>query len=78
LQFIEEKYKLEITGLQASQLNRAITSGAEEGLFSLPKGPSGKVKLAPKNKATTKEVSCSKIDIIPSHTHLSLYAERQT
>ncbi|KAH8107163.1 hypothetical protein BXZ70DRAFT_916664 [Cristinia sonorae] len=46
--FAEETYKLEMTGLQNSQLNRAIASGAEAGIFSLPKGPSGKVKLAPK------------------------------
>lgn len=40
-------------------LNRAITSGAEGGIFLLPKGPSGKVKLAPKVKAAgdAKEVS---------------------
>ncbi|KAF8845017.1 hypothetical protein BDN67DRAFT_962502 [Paxillus ammoniavirescens] len=32
----------------ASHLNRAITHGADKGNFVLPKGPSGKVKLAPK------------------------------
>ena len=47
-----------MSGLQTSQLNRAIASGADEGIFSLPKGPSGKVKLAPKVKsAPAKEVS---------------------
>lgn len=48
-----------MTGLQTSQLNRAISNGAEEGIFSLPKGPSGKVKLAPKTKPVpaAKEVS---------------------
>ena len=30
------------------QLGRAIASGTETGIFVLPKGPSGKVKLAPK------------------------------
>ena len=60
-QFVEEKYKIDMNGLQTSQLNRAIAHGAEEGMFQLPKGPSGKVKLAPKNKpaaaaAATKEV----------------------
>ncbi|THH33026.1 hypothetical protein EUX98_g1168 [Antrodiella citrinella] len=48
--FAEEQYKLEMNGLQNSQLNRAITTGAEQGVFQLPKGPSGKVKLAPKVK----------------------------
>lgn len=42
-----------MNGLQTSQLNRAIAHGAEEGMFALPKGPSGKVKLAPKAKAAT-------------------------
>ena len=50
------------------QLNRAITSGAEKNIFQLPKGPSGKVKLAPKRpkavaeeeeETQTKEVSCT-------------------
>jgi hypothetical protein len=64
-QFIEEKYKLEMTGLQTSQLNRAISTGAEEGIFSLPKGPSGKVKLASKNKTSpAKEVSYTSIILI--------------
>ena len=44
-----------MNGLQTSQLNRAIAHGADEGIFSLPKGLSGKVKLAPK-KTATKEV----------------------
>jgi hypothetical protein len=39
-----------------SHLNRAITHGADNGLFVLPKGPSGKVKLAPKT-SSTKEVN---------------------
>lgn len=41
------------------QLGRAITSGTEEGLFTLPKGTSGKVKLAPKTPkpSATKEVT---------------------
>lgn len=49
-----------MTGLNLSQLNRAITSGTEGGIFVLPKGPSGKVKLASKAKPLTsgsKEVS---------------------
>jgi histone H1/5 len=45
-----------MSGLQTSQLNRAISHGTQEGIFSLPKGPSGKVKLAPKAKTAIKEV----------------------
>ncbi|KAI0374712.1 hypothetical protein BV20DRAFT_960860 [Pilatotrama ljubarskyi] len=49
--FVSEKYGLDATSaVNLSHLNRAITNGAEEGLFALPKGPSGKVKLAPKTK----------------------------
>ncbi|KAJ3763739.1 histone H1 [Lentinula raphanica] len=47
--YAEEKYKLEMNASHLSQLNRAITHGAETGMFMLPKGPSGKVKLPPKN-----------------------------
>lgn len=41
------------------QLNLALTRGAEKETFVFPKGPSGKVKLAPKRPrapADTKEV----------------------
>jgi hypothetical protein len=41
------------------QLNLALTRGAEKETFVFPKGPSGKVKLAPKRprvSADTKEV----------------------
>lgn len=42
-----------------SLLSRALAKGEEEGVFVFPKGPSGKVKLAPKKKPlTSKEVSC--------------------
>jgi len=51
--YAEEAYKIDMTGLNISQLNRAITSGAEGGIFLLPKGPSGKVKLASKAKPLT-------------------------
>ncbi|KAH9967950.1 hypothetical protein BC827DRAFT_1169271 [Russula dissimulans] len=46
--FVEETYKLEIGNAQVTQLSKAIAVGAEKGIFSLPKGPSGRVKLAPK------------------------------
>ncbi|KAH7889749.1 hypothetical protein F5I97DRAFT_1847016 [Phlebopus sp. FC_14] len=46
--FVDSKYRLPMNAAGASQLNRAITHGASKGYFVLPKGPSGKVKLAPK------------------------------
>lgn len=58
VQYISEKYKLDLenNAANASHLNRAITSGEKDGIFVLPKGPSGKVKLAPKNKPAANEV----------------------
>lgn len=56
--YAEETYGLEVAGINLSQLNRAIASGAEGGLFLLPKGPSGKVKLAPKVKASASKEVC--------------------
>ncbi|KAF8892590.1 hypothetical protein BD779DRAFT_1509796 [Infundibulicybe gibba] len=47
-------YGLDTSGGNIYQLNRAIASGVEGGLFVLPKGPSGKVKLAPKAKSARK------------------------
>ncbi|KAF5387105.1 hypothetical protein D9615_001869 [Tricholomella constricta] len=60
--FVEDKYRIALDHAAAGQLNRAITSGSEKGTFLLPKGPSGKVKLAPKArldaaKENTKPVS---------------------
>ncbi|THH08194.1 hypothetical protein EW145_g2866 [Phellinidium pouzarii] len=49
--FVETKYKVDLNTSATSQLSRAIVSGSEKGTFVLPKGPSGKVKLAPKIKA---------------------------
>ncbi|KAG2116525.1 uncharacterized protein F5147DRAFT_347348 [Suillus discolor] len=51
--FIDSKYHLEINPLASSQLNRAIHHGADKGTFVLPKGPSGKVKLAPPSRRQT-------------------------
>ncbi|KAI6111473.1 hypothetical protein EV401DRAFT_2212041 [Pisolithus croceorrhizus] len=45
--FVEFNYHLVMTATTTSQLNHAITAGKEKGDFVLPKGPSGKVKLAP-------------------------------
>jgi hypothetical protein len=36
--YLEDKYKLEITPLVNSNINRAIISGEEKGAFVLPKG----------------------------------------
>ncbi|KAJ7489895.1 hypothetical protein B0H11DRAFT_2010868 [Mycena galericulata] len=61
--YAEDQYKL--TGAaNVSQLNRAIVSGVEAGIFVQPKGPSGCVKLAPKvrseaSKENSKPVSKS-------------------
>ncbi|KAG6331037.1 hypothetical protein ID866_8049, partial [Astraeus odoratus] len=46
--YVEERYKLQIGNAQNTQLARAIATGAEKGIFVLPKGPSGRVKLPPK------------------------------
>ena len=57
-----------------SLMNRASTHGAEHGDFLLPKGPSGKVKLAPKKSSSaTKEVS-----LISIAHHLSSFLRQNT
>ncbi len=60
LQYAEEKYRLDMTSASnLHQLNLALTRGAEKETFVFPKGPSGKVKLAPKRPkaaADAKEV----------------------
>ncbi|KAI0253889.1 hypothetical protein BJV78DRAFT_137229 [Lactifluus subvellereus] len=57
--YAEETYKLDMSSASnLHQLNLALTRGAEKGTFVFPKGPSGKVKLAPKRPrapADTKE-----------------------
>ncbi|KAF7978097.1 hypothetical protein HWV62_1498 [Athelia sp. TMB] len=56
--FVEQHYAVEMNAAAASQLNRAIAHGAEKGTFVLPKGASGKVKLATKARGDpTKENS---------------------
>jgi len=57
--FVENKYHIDLNPLTASQLNRAINSGSEKGIFLLPKGPSGKVKLAPKSRPDTAKENTS-------------------
>ncbi|KAN0077335.1 hypothetical protein V8E55_011190 [Tylopilus felleus] len=46
--FVDSKYHLSMDPVTTSQLNRAIMHGTLSGNFVLPKGPSGKVKLAAK------------------------------
>jgi linker histone H1 and H5 family len=53
-EFMESRYGLEMTSLTIANINRAILKGQEKGVFELPKGPSGKVKLA--KAAEDKEV----------------------
>lgn len=56
--FIEESYGLEMNKQTLSNISKAIVTGSEKGKFVLPKGTSGKVKLAPKPKPSeSKEVS---------------------
>jgi hypothetical protein len=38
LRYVEEQYKLPIGNAQNTQLSRAIATGAEKGIFVLPKG----------------------------------------
>jgi len=46
--YIEDTYKLEISNAVTTNINKAITRGADTGDLVLPKGLSGKVKLPPK------------------------------
>jgi len=59
-QYAEEKYRLDMTSASnLHQLNLALSRGAEKETFVFPKGPSGKVKLAPRRPrvaADAKEV----------------------
>ncbi|KAJ7632443.1 hypothetical protein FB45DRAFT_1057531 [Roridomyces roridus] len=61
--YAEEQYQLSGPA-SVNQLKRAITSGVESGLFVMPKGPSGRIKLAPstctKENAKPKPVSKKK------------------
>ena len=48
--YAEDQYNLDMNATALSLLRRALAKGEEDGTFVFPKGPSGKVKLAPKNK----------------------------
>ncbi|KAG5354181.1 hypothetical protein C0989_003694 [Termitomyces sp. Mn162] len=65
--FVETKYHVTLDHATASQLNRAITSGSEKGTFVLPKGPSGKVKLAPKARTDAAKEVCPHIAAVVTH-----------
>ncbi|KAG5639622.1 hypothetical protein H0H81_010824 [Sphagnurus paluster] len=54
-QFVEGKYRIALDNAAANHLNRAISSGNEKGTLYLPKGLSGKIKLAPKARIDTKK-----------------------
>ncbi|KAI6005485.1 hypothetical protein EDD15DRAFT_2211997 [Pisolithus albus] len=57
--YVEETYKVQIGNAQNTQLARAIATGAEKGIFVLPKGISGRVKLPPKTSRAA-DTSASK------------------
>jgi len=63
--FVDSKYHLPINTASASHLNRAITHGADKGNFVLPKGPSGKVKLAPRKIDGVAKERPVKVEPIP-------------
>lgn len=70
--FVDSKYHLEMNPLASGQLNRAIHHGADKGKFILPKGPSGKVKLAPRPTEAAKENAkpASKRSTVTKESHV--------
>lgn len=61
--YIQSHHPETAKGSEASfntRVNQAITRGAEKKTFVLPKGPSGKVKLAPKAKVEKKAAPAKK------------------
>lgn len=61
--YIQSHHPETAKGSEASfntRVNQAITRGAEKKTFLLPKGPSGKVKLAPKAKVEKKAPAAKK------------------
>ena len=57
---ILERYGLDAIKdkVDASWFTRAIQNGVEDGTFAFPKGPCGKVKLAPKPKPAPNDEVC--------------------
>lgn len=77
--FVEFNYHLVMSATTTSQLNRAITTGTEKGNFVLPKGPSGKVKLAPeKTTGTPKENAKPSPKRVPSAKATTATLPRKT
>jgi histone H1/5 len=64
---VSEKYNLDASAARNTHLlNNAISSGVEDNVFVQPKGPSGKVKLAPKESAATKDKEVSVLHVCPT------------
>ncbi len=76
-QFVESKYHIDLTVAAASQLNRAITHGSEKGIFVLPKGASGKVKLAPKGSTMHKTEGAKEVRFWSTHRRLVILIGRR-
>ncbi|KAJ9107823.1 hypothetical protein QFC19_002729 [Naganishia cerealis] len=52
--FLADKFKVDMSSQSnTTHLNKAIAKGAESGIFELPKGIGGRVKLVKKVKAST-------------------------
>ncbi|KAG1756304.1 uncharacterized protein EDB91DRAFT_6171 [Suillus paluster] len=69
-----KKYHLAMNPTVSSQLNRAIHQGSDKGNFILPKGPSGKVKLAPRrhNEAAKENAKpASKRSTVAKEVHVT-------
>ncbi|KAH8915216.1 winged helix DNA-binding domain-containing protein, partial [Atractiella rhizophila] len=54
--YIETTYKIEANASTNNFIAAAIKRGEENGVFTLPKGISGKIKKAPKTSSAGKEV----------------------
>jgi hypothetical protein len=52
--YIQDKYKIETSNSVSNYISQAISRGVDIGELVLPKGTSGKVKLAPREQ-TEKE-----------------------
>ncbi|KAJ7939258.1 hypothetical protein B0H13DRAFT_1941331 [Mycena leptocephala] len=55
-EFVESTYKLSIGPFQNTQLSKALKTGSTMNIFVLPKGPSERVKLAPRLNAAEASV----------------------
>ncbi|KAJ9125646.1 hypothetical protein QFC22_000608 [Naganishia vaughanmartiniae] len=65
--FLATTYKLDMSSaMNIHNLNKAITRGAETGLFDLPKGIGGRVKLVKKAKASANKENTPPIKKAPA------------